>query len=157
LELKDVLPTFQTNSWKLSCKIKTPKIPSSKVVLEVSTREGAWPHIWELRYTNIGQSVLVCQNKALCHRIPATVMILDSSSKNVDTFFSGQSHLYTCGWWSTPPKPWRFRSVQTANKTFSDSASKMTWTKMRRQKSIKMMKIQLPAECMKSEVCNNKI
>ena len=26
LELKGVLPTFQTNSWKLSCKIKTPKI-----------------------------------------------------------------------------------------------------------------------------------
>jgi hypothetical protein len=58
LELKGVLPTFQTYSWKLSCKIKTPKIPSSKVVLEVSTREGAWPRIWDLRYKNIGQGVV---------------------------------------------------------------------------------------------------
>jgi hypothetical protein len=32
-----------------------------------------------------------------------------------------------------------------------------TWTKIRRNTTIKMMKIQLPVKCMKSKVCNNKI
>ena len=220
LELKGVLPTFQTNSWKLSCKVKTPKIlvgrqnqavrlfrkylqekeldPAfksynkqtldktlCKLYAEARTVDGELYKKSSLRTTrhrlnrylgNICDADLTQDAEfkesekvffSVCTDLKRQCFVDDSDLKKMYQHFdlknpnSLQRRVF-CDIILYFGRRGRgnLRELKTAdfNCTSDGDGHKYIYLdKDEKTKRIKMMKIQLPAECMKSEVCNNKI